>query len=255
MGDVVLTSLNSDTLRERAYERALELVWPTRCIVCDEPGELLCEQCRASLPWIAQRYACPNCGAPFGQLTCTECDAAKGHYWETRACISALSFAGAAQKLVLAYKDKGERRLAGVIASIMATALDEASAWPAVDGAARFIPDEIDAVCFVPATAKAYQRRGFDHMEAIARNIAVLEGLAFVDVLARPYGKDQRKLGRAERERNTAASVVALGSVEGCSFLLVDDVITTGSSIRACARALLNKGAKQVTALSLARVW
>ncbi|MDD7364937.1 MAG: double zinc ribbon domain-containing protein, partial [Olsenella sp.] len=72
-------------------EAALELLWPTRCAGCDQPGELLCEECRASLPWVDQRFACPVCGAPFGWLTCTECDGA----WESRATVCALDFAGA----------------------------------------------------------------------------------------------------------------------------------------------------------------
>lgn len=234
---------------------ALEVAYPTRCIACDEPGELLCEQCRAGLPWICQEKACPNCGAPFGELACTECDAPKGKPWEIRACICALPLEGVAHKLVTAHKDRGERRLAAIIAALIATALDEASAWPALDGAPRFDEAAIDGICFVPATAAAYRRRGFDHMEAVARNLARMEDVPFTDILARPYGKDQRKLGKAERERNTKQAVVVLGDVEGCSLLLVDDVITTGSSVRACAQALLERGAKSVTACSLARVW
>lgn len=236
-------------------QKALELVWPTRCVVCDEPGELLCERCRERLPWIEQRYACPNCGAPFGVLTCTECQAPKGTFWETRATVSALPLEGPGRALALAYKDKSERRLAAIIAAIMTTALDEAAPLLAADGTPRVDASAIDAVCFVPATDAAYRRRGYDHMEAVARNVAALEGLAFADVLARPYGKDQRKLSRAEREHNTKAATVVVGDVSGCSFLLVDDVITTGSSIRACSRALLARGAKSVTALSLARTW
>ncbi|MBQ1559106.1 MAG: hypothetical protein IIZ69_13600, partial [Pseudomonas sp.] len=74
----------------RFWGGAQELLWPTRCVVCDLPGELLCERCRSRLPWIEQRFACPVCGAPFGELTCTECKAD----WPTRSCVCALPFAG-----------------------------------------------------------------------------------------------------------------------------------------------------------------
>lgn len=179
----------------------------------------------------------------------------KGKSWESRSCISALPLAEPARALVVAYKDKGERRLAPVIAAIMATALDEAASWQAPDGFARFDAAALDAICFVPATGAAYRRRGFDHMEAVAQNLALLQGLPLADVLVRPFGKDQRRLGKDARAANTRASVMALGGCEGCSFLLVDDVITTGSSMRASMRALFERGAKSVVACSFARAW
>lgn len=232
-----------------------EVLWPTRCIVCDEPGELLCEECRSKLPWIDQSLACANCGAPFGASGCTECNAAKGELWETRACISAMPLEGVAYALTVTHKDKNERRLAPVIAAIMATALDEAAGLAAFDGKPRFDPAEIDGVCFVPSTAKAFARRGFDHMEAVAKNVALFLSLPYVDALARPEGKDQRLLSRAERAKNADKSVLVVQDVRGCSLLLLDDVITTGASTRASARALLERGAKEVSACSLARTW
>lgn len=230
---------------------ALELLYPTRCVSCDLPGELVCDCCRDELPWIVQRWACPRCGAPFGWLTCTEC----GGDWETRATIAALSFRGTPARMVTCYKDEHELRLAPVIAAAMATALDEAAAWPAPDGAARIDPPATDLLCFVPATAKAYARRGFDHMELVARRLSREIGVPFADVLARHPARDQRDLGREERQANLVGTVEVLGDVAGASILLADDVITTGSSVRACARALLDRGAKGVSACALARVW
>ena len=242
-------------LVSRMVDAAAELAWPTRCVVCDAPGELLCEACRAALPWLSQRWACPNCGAPFGWVSCTECGASRGELWETRAVVCALPLEGAGRALVLSYKDAGERRLAPVIAAAMACALDEASAWPATDGAARFDAAALDAVCFVPATRAAYARRGFDHMEDVSRSLAGMLGLPLADVLARPQARDQRRLGREERLANATSSTRVVGDVTGCSLLLVDDVVTTGASLRACARDLLAHGAKSVTACALARTW
>lgn len=113
---------------------AMEVIWPTRCVVCDEPGELICESCRNSLPWIEQRLACPNCGAPFGRLTCTECDLPQGGGWEARSCVCALPLEGVGRALAVTHKDAGERRLAAIIAAIIATSLDEAVTLPATDG-------------------------------------------------------------------------------------------------------------------------
>lgn len=230
---------------------ALELLYPTRCVGCEMPGELLCDECRAHLPWIEQRLACPVCGAAFGDLTCSGCK----HDWETRACIAALGFEGAAARMVTCLKDYHELRLAPVNAAAILTALEEASAWPALDGEPRFDPDAINAVCFVPATAEAYARRGYDHMELVARELAAMLGLPLADVLARTSAADQRNLGRAGRAQNLRGTIRVVEDVCDLRLLLVDDVVTSGASIREAARALLARGAEPVTAASLARVW
>ena len=236
---------------DRMREGLEELLWPTRCIGCELPGELLCERCKASLPWIDQRLACPVCGAPYGLLTCTECD----RTWSTRSCVCAFPFAGIGALMATGLKDGHELRLAPIMAAAIATALDEASAWSATDGAARYDPAALDALCYVPATREAYVRRGFDHMELVARELSCILGLPLADVLVREQGLDQRSLDREERARNLAGTVGLAANVDGLRLLLVDDVITTGASIDACAKALLAGGAACVSACALARVW
>ena len=236
---------------DKAADAALELLYPTRCVLCEQPGKLLCDECRAELPWIEQRLACPVCGAPFGTATCTEC---KGG-WETRATVCAMGFAGAPARMVSCLKDLHELRLAPVMAAAMACALEEASAWEASDGYPRFDAQATDAICFVPATAEAYRRRGFDHMELVSKSLSYELRIPVADVLVRASAQDQRELGREDREHNLAGTVWVNQDVSGLNLLLADDVITTGASVREAARALLARGAASVTACSLARVW
>ena len=246
-----------------------ELLWPTRCIGCDLPDQLLCDECRATLPWIAQRWACPVCGAPFGWLTCTECgrsrqrDQATGavppqdgprERWPMRSVVCSMSYRGTPAAIVTGLKDAHELRLAPLMAAAIATSLDEASAWDASDGLPRFDPSRTDALCFVPATAAAFARRGFDHMELVARELCGQLGLALHDALVRSQGRDQRVLGRKERARNVWGTVSVARDVSGLNLLLVDDVITTGASLGACTQALLDAGAASVTACAFARV-
>lgn len=235
----------------KAAEGVRELLWPTRCVGCDMPDELLCEDCRDRLPWIEQRWACPVCGAPFGWLTCTEC----ARDWELATTVCCMPFSGVAARMITCYKDEGEKRMAPVIAAAMLTSLDEASAWPRADGRPRFDPLALDGVCFVPATAEAYARRGFDHMGLVASSLCAAAGIPLVDVLARRSARDQRELGRSERALNLAGSVDVVDDVWGLNLLLLDDVITTGATVREAARALLRRGAGEVSACALARVW
>ena len=234
-----------------AVDELAEVLWPTRCVSCDQPGELICDECRAGLPWVEQRLACPVCGAPFGFLTCTEC----AGNWVARSTIAALDFHGTAARMVTCLKDAHELRLAPVMAAAMLTALEEASAWDAPDGAPRFSPGDVDGVCFVPATASAYARRGFDHMELVSRELSAASGLPLADVLVRAAARDQRELGREERAENLAGTMRVCEDVSGMRLLLLDDVATTGASINEAATALLARGAASVTACVLARVW
>lgn len=235
----------------KAADAALELLYPTRCVGCEMPGELICDECREALPWIEQRCACPVCGAAFGDMTCTGCEGD----WEPRATVAALGFSGTAARMATCLKDYHELRLAPVNAAAMLVALQEAAFWPARDGRPRFDAGSVDAVCFVPSTAEAYARRGYDHMELTARELAAMLGLPLADVLARDAASDQRDLGRSGRAANLAGTMRVVDDVWGLRLLLVDDVVTTGASMREATRALLARGAAEVTACSLIRVW
>lgn len=230
-----------------AAELARDLLWPARCAGCDGPGNLLCDRCRRRLPWVDQRHCCPVCGAPGGWLVCTECDGS----WETEACVAALSLEGPAARLVKVYKDGHERRLAPVLAAACACALDEASAWDR----GRVDPGSLDGLCFVPSTAEAFRRRGFDPMADVAACLSAMAGVPLADALFRGRAADQRSLGRGERAANVAGTFSCAQDVSGCRLLLVDDVVTTGASVREAARTLLAAGAAGVWAVSVARTW
>lgn len=252
-------------------ETARELLWPTRCVGCDLPGELLCEECRAKMPWITQRWACPRCGAPFGWLTCTECTECREDAPDADprsdqpkapsspspldACVCACTFEGPAARLVTCLKDAHELRLAPIIAAAMAGALEEAEAWQNPDGTPRIDLTHTDALCFVPATPEAFARRGFDHMELVSRELARLTNIPLADVLIRDRGADQRKLSKDERARNLKNTIGVIDDVSGLSILVADDVRTSGASLNEAARALKERGAARVSAVSLARVW
>lgn len=258
---------------EQARRIAQEVAWPTRCVLCDRPGELICDACKQKLYWIDQRWACPVCGAPYGWLTCSECV----NDWELRACVSAFIFGDTSARMVSVYKDDHEKRLVPVLALSIATALDEAAGWQTSQkaarkvslsqalsvrhlrrrhaGEARFMPEKLDGIVFVPATSAAFQRRGFDHMENVARALAAELGIPVIDALMRGEAQDQRQLTREQRKANTKGTFQVVEPVAGTNLLLIDDVITSGASIREAARTLLSRGASSITGASVCRTW
>lgn len=252
---------------------AVEALWPTRCAGCDLPGGLLCPSCTAALPAIDLARACPRCGAPFGALVCTECtpyrddpDGACDGPSVRQACdpsdrngrvraacepfdrLEAVGCYGVhawpLDRLVRAYKDAGERRAASLLASMLVRVASGRS-WPC----------GFDAVAFVPCTPAAFARRGLDHMEPVAREVACMLGVPLADVLARSRTRDQRGLSRAARRANARWSTVALGRLDGSRILLLDDVVTTGATLSSAADALRAAGCRSVVAAAVARAW
>ena len=230
-----------------------ELVWPTRCAVCDEPGLLLCGSCLASLAYVDPLRACPRCGAPWGCIQCSECNRATLQHrgypsYPLDGQASAVSFDDSSATIVRTWKDSGERRLSAVIGSLVAQTVPPA--W------IRRRP----VVVPVPASPKALRRRGFDHGLELAESVAERLGLPCEPLLDRPRAKDQRDLTGAQRASNMQgrfkiATAIACARQPPRAVLLVDDVCTTGSTLFAAADALRLWGAKEVFAATFARVW
>lgn len=233
-------------LAVRAAEAAAEVVWPTRCALCDTPGAVLCERCLFGLPYLDWWRACPRCGSAYGRVQCDLCNpVAMGRLGldglPFERCASATMFGSAPGRIVRVYKDMGEQRLAGDMAQAMARALPPG--WL------------FDAVTYVPATKVAARYRGFDHGELLARELSALVCKPCEPTLGRPRTRDQRKLGAAQRIANLADGFsLAPEAVSGRRYLLVDDVFTTGATLCAASKALVRAGAAKPYCATFARV-
>ena len=89
-------------------EALLETLSPTRCVGCERPGVLLCDDCLNKLVLIDPEESCTLCGAPYGRALCTEC---RGAASSLDRCLACALFSGALPRVIRAYKDGGERRL------------------------------------------------------------------------------------------------------------------------------------------------
>lgn len=248
------TAANTHPARiARAYGSAAastiaELIWPTRCAVCGEHGSLICDTCLRELPYLDLWRACPRCGAAFGRVQCTECNpvtmlATGRDRLPFERLVSALRLTKASRMIVTAYKDAGERRLAGEMARIMAEYVSPEERA------------EAQGIVFVPATAAARRRRGFDHAELLANELAHAIGIPAIPLLDRPRALDQRALSRRERIANMARTMTTTpGASAPETVILIDDVCTTGATLSSACDALAQAGARRIRCLTFARV-
>ncbi len=148
----------------------------------------------------------------------------------------AFAYDGVARELIAALKFGGRVGLAEIAAAAIAGCI------AAADGV---------AVVPVPASPLRRRRRGFDPAELIAKRLAAALGLELVPCLARRNARRQVGRGRAERLA-TPPSVRAVATPPERA-LLIDDVLTTGATLAACADALRGAGSLEVEAAVFAR--
>jgi ComF family protein len=197
----------------------LALVAPPRCALCSRPcaaSESLCRRCAS----LVERGR-PWSGALAGL------DAA----W------SAAVYEDVARDLVVALKFGARLGLA----STAAAAISERAPTALLDGA--IVP--------VPASPARRRWRGFDSAEEIAVALGARTGLVVHRCLRRSAGR--RQVGRPRAERLSDPPLVRLRGPAPGRAILVDDVVTTGATLGACARALRAGGSDRVVALTFAR--
>ena len=119
----------------------------------------------------------------------------------------------------------------------------------------RFLePTGADCVACVPMHKKRRKRRGYNHAELLARDVAARLNLPYVDALERTRNtRQQARLDDHARRVNLRGAFQVSTSVAGRRIILVDDVCTTGSTARECAKALKSAGAERVYLLCYTR--
>jgi len=229
--------------REHRLAWLWALLFPSRCLGCSRRDTLLCDQCRPAIPWLPPGV-CPRCAAPsrLGKL-CRRCTSAAT--WHLGSVRAACSYDGVARTAIHQLKYRHDRSTAPLLAEFIATSL-----------ATR--PIQADLVIPVPLSARRLRERGYNQSALIARHLSALTNLPTPanDLLVRT--RDTKpQVGLSARERLTnmrgAFACTDPSTVTGRRLLLVDDVMTTGSTLEACAEPLRVAGAERVIGLVVAR--
>lgn len=215
-------------------EQLLRIIAPHHCLDCGKEGYILCALCARKLP--APALNCYRCGTEANGNLCPRCQPKAG----VAAALSLAAYGGLAKEVVRQLKFERAAAAAADIAAALT--------------AGFALPDYADVVTYVPTAPARTRARGYDQAALIARAAAQRAGLPCYSFLGR--SNDSRQVGqnRAARKQQMRYAFYARKPklIANRCVLLVDDVLTTGSTCEAAAAELAKAGARQVTLLTFA---
>ena len=233
-------------------QSAIRSLYPPRCLACGAEimGEhALCGGCWRELPFISG-MVCDCCGIPlpgFNTGQAELCDTCLAHPFPWVRARAPLLYDGTARKLVLALKHGDRLDLVAPMARWMARALGEVAPRESV-----ILP--------VPLHRLRLFRRRYNQAALLGRAMSRMRMMPFwPDALIRHrHTRQQDDMGHDDRFANQAGAFSVhpwhRQAIGGRSVLLVDDVMTSGATLSACADACIRAGAAQVNCVVLARV-
>lgn len=230
----------------------IDIIFPSRCIICgvflnDSPSPPFCTTCLSGIHHISSPQ-CTRCGIPFPDShgenhLCGECISTEQPFSIARALGK---YEGTLLTAIHRFK-YGRKISAGTaLGRIMAHRTCRSHDF-----------EDFSLVIPVPLHTKRLRERGFNQSVILAREIARAHNIPLnLSSLERKVDTQQQtQLKKNERGQNVrgAFALTKPGPIEGKKILLIDDVFTTGSTVRECARVLIRNGAKEVAALTVAR--
>lgn len=203
------------SLVREALLDALAVIAPVECAGCGRSDRAVCAECRLALAPSAQVRSLA--GGPR--------------------VISGLVYSDRVRRVILALKEQGRTDVAPHLAPALVTALRSA------------VVGQVE-IATVPSSRAAHRRRGYDPVRMLLRAAGVPAARPVLMSVRRT--RAQKTLDRDDRAANLAGSMRARRPLSGRRFVIVDDVLTTGATLREAARALEAAGAVVVAAATVA---
>jgi competence protein ComFC len=232
------------------FQAAVSLLYPATCSICAKhvrAGEYLCSGCEAKIVRIVAPF-CQTCSEPFegsisSVFTCANC-AHRTIYFE--AAVAAYRGRGVVREIIHEFKYARQIHLRHLVARWVRAALDDE----------RLRDCHFNIIVPVPLHPARQRERGFNQACLLAELLSAQTSIPCKPLLERiRYTTTQTALDRSERMENlhNAFRLRKNADVRGLRVLLIDDVLTTGSTLSECARVLKRGGAISIYAATAAR--
>lgn len=215
--------MGGKNVKNTIVERVLEIVAPHPCFGCGKIDTPLCIDCKYDIihdPFVG----CITCGQPTNTGVCNY-----HRYAIERAFVPGVR-STALQEAINGLKFQHVKAAAKELAVLLQYYL------PLLPSSVRLVP--------VPTVRAHVRQRGYDQVELIVRHLAALRGLPIERVLERQTTATQHTTGRLERFLQAKGAYRAHGVEPGALYLVVDDVITTGATVQAAAKAIHDAGGR-----------
>lgn len=251
-----LRSIGTATLRR--FSRALfasikETIWPSYCVLCGPLSAIgdvegVCDVCAARAVPLDSTTQCAVCAvtverAALTKGRCGPCRLKRPPYRKLNA---AFEFEGVVRRLIGGLKYGKDPAFSVPLAVWL-----ERAERSIVAADSRLI---VDLVCPMPSTPLRTAERGFNQAELIAERIAPIHGALWrPHAMSRIHDRDPQVGKSKAARRELSADEFDASGVFGRRVLLVDDVVTTGQTMRAASEALKRSGALEVRCLVAAR--
>ncbi len=225
----------------------LRLLYPPKCVFCEAVVEnerfAVCESCIREIPY--NKRACEICGAPldtvYGDLICTDCRKRRRAF--TRAYVP-LIYKDAVRRGILGFKFRGKSGRGQTFAAFILLKMREMDA------------PRPDIITFVPMHFIRYGMRGYNQAALLAKALGKMLDVPVLPTLRKTKNALPQSKRRGRDRLYAPRGLYALrkdAAVAGKRILLVDDVITTGATLHACAGLLKGAGAKKIEIATAAR--
>lgn len=226
-------------------EKILDLLYPKRCPVCDRIvpyGTKICVQCYPKLLRIGGTF-CLKCGKMLSDAKTEYCDDCLNGAHAFHSGRALYQYQGVVKKSIYRFKYAGRKEYGEFFGEQMARHLAE---FIRQTGAEAIVP--------VPLYAAKKRKRGFNQAEVLAENLSRCTGIPVCNLVTRVRNTvPQKQLDREERQNNLKkAFKIRQNDVKLKTTIIIDDIYTTGSTIDAVARVLLQAGVKRVYFVTLA---
>ena len=212
--------------------RLLQMVAPHYCYGCAKVGSLLCDECKYDITEDSLS-GCIVCLSPSLSGVCLGCRTSYQRAW----CVGERS--DVLRDLINGYKFERAEAAYLSLASLLDLHL------PQLPADTVLVP--------VPTIRRHIRQRGYDHVLLLARELGRLRGIPVQPIVTRRNNLVQLGKNRRDRKLQAAESFHAVGPLDQKTYVLIDDVITTGATLSAAAKSLKDVGAEYIWCAVIAR--